>query len=69
MATTDNLHETLAREKKCRILAAWFYDEFIHTLQTATNEMWIASAAKAGTRVPSQESRELIVTILKERRP
>ena len=64
--TGANYYEQQSRDKKCRAMCRWFLDSLVEVLETATDEMWQNSALKAGVNTPKQESRDLIIEMLKK---
>ncbi len=65
----SGLHEQLARERKVRILATFLHDEFIRVLEALDDDSWLNCAARAGVNKPSEESKKLVIQVLRDRRP
>ena len=68
MTTAANPYEALARENKAAALAAWCRAQGIapELLEVASDTEWRALALHAGVKVPSRQTRALVLAKLKE---
>lgn len=67
MGEEMNPFEQSARERKCATLAANILAQMVQAIEQATDEMWEASAARAGVNTPSEQSRKRVIEMIKER--
>lgn len=69
MSTQEVARVDAAREKKCQRMAVYFVGQLIRTVCEQGEEQWKHAAACAGVNIPSPESQERIIDILKSLRP
>jgi hypothetical protein len=69
MSTSDaGLHERLARRSKCEKVVSYLIAKLADVLERPGNEQMLLDAAReAGVNPPSQQSRELILAMLREK--
>lgn len=63
--TAPNQFEDNAREQKCRKVVRYILAETVKVLESADDDMWTATAAKAEVNVPSEQSRKRIIEIIR----
>ena len=57
--------EDAARREKALKLARWLYMEFMRVVAESDEDMWAATAARAGVKHPSEQTRAMVIDILR----